>query len=658
MDETDIFKTEAIELLDELEEALLKLEEDSENMDLVNRIFRALHTIKGSGAMFGFEDVSDFTHNIETTYDAVRSGESLVSPDLVSLTLAACDIIRLMVNGEQVGGEKRDSLIAQFKAIDKKDQQLPASAEQDGQVTKGSTSGSAAIYRINFRPKPEIFQSVVDFIPLFDELRALGEGTVICHTSSVPGLQGLKAETCYLSWEIILTTNQGENAIRDVFIFVEDDCDLDIITLEHDVTIDDIAPAPLLGEILVAKGDVSPEQLAESIARKTLIGEQLINDRLVVQSNIKSALAEQEQVKKLRTEQQEAVGANSVRVPADKLDSLVDLVGELVIVQARLSQHTSSLDPVSISIAEEVERLTTELRDNAMSLRMQPVGNLFGKFKRLIRDLSKDLDKEIDLILEGGETELDKTVVEQLNNPLVHIIRNCVDHGIETPEVRAAHGKSKTGTIRLTAEHAGANVEICISDDGAGLDVEAIRAKAIERGIATEGAVFTDQEIFSLIFEPGFSTAGKVSDVSGRGVGMDVVKRGVQALRGVVEVNSRPGKGTTITIKLPLTLAIIDGLLVETAEEMFVIPQAVVIECYEQTLSDIANSHGNNVIRVMDKMVPYVCLRQRFGLDGEIPPSRRVIMCETNGKKIGLAVDRVIGSYQTVIKPLGDIYKG
>lgn len=659
----EIFAAEARELLDDIERSLLELEERPNDMELINRIFRGLHTIKGSGKMFEFDELADFTHDLETTYDAVREGSLAVSHELVSLTLNSCDVMACMVNGDSVDLEEKNRLISGFQSIHKKD--LPGAGPDPSsrkvlvKKINQPNAGPAQIYRIRFKPEGDIFHSGTDPVPLLNELRTLGECTIVCHTEAVPAMAFLNAETCYLFWDILLTTNRDEDAIRDVFIFVEDQCELIITILEEDVSEEDSRKHGLLGQILVEKGDLEPEKLNEVLEKRSLIGTDLIRSKLVGESKVTAALAEQQHVRKLRSEQQKNVAASSVRVAAEKLDYLVDLVGELVIAQARLTQHSSdSKDPVSVSIAEEIERLTTELRDNTMGMRMVPIGATFSKFKRLVRDLAKELGKEIALEMQGEETELDKTVIEQLNDPLVHIIRNSVDHGIELPAERKKLGKDTTGTIRLIAEHCGAEVRISIIDDGAGLDPERIRIKAIEKGLLPPDSVLADHEIYPLVFEPGFSTAQTVSAVSGRGVGMDVVKRGVESLRGVIEIASSQGQGTTIVIKLPLTLAIIDGLLVQTGQDMYVIPQAAVIECFELTRADSVEAHGNNTLNVRGKMLPYVCLRQRFAIEGEVPPSRRVILCEVNGKMSGLAVDRVIGSYQTVIKPLNDIYKG
>jgi len=348
----------------------------------------------------------------------------------------------------------------------------------------------------------------------------------------------------------------------------------------------------------------------------------------------------------------------SIRVPWARLDKLVDLVGELVTVQARLSQTALNFkDPQLLAIAEEVERLTGDLRDNALNIRMLPIGTIFSKFQRLVRDLSAELGRDVDLIPEGAETELDKTVLERLNDPLVHLIRNSIDHGIEPPEVRREKGKPGKGKIGLTASHAGAEVVIRVKDDGGGLDPEAIRAKAVQMGLLAGEADISNKELFAFIMSPGFSTARKVTSVSGRGVGMDVVKKSIEALRGSIEIDSQRGVGTTITIKLPLTLAIIEGLLVTIEQEFFVVPLSVVTECVELTREDVARAHGHKIARVRDEIVPYVHLRERFEMAGAPPAIEQIVITELNGARVGLVVDQVIGEQQTVIKSLGRVYR-
>lgn len=374
-------------------------------------------------------------------------------------------------------------------------------------------------------------------------------------------------------------------------------------------------------------------------------------------SEVHSALMEQEHVRNLRKKRMGAVSGDStssIRVASHKLDSLVNLVGELVTVQARLTQLAAQRnDHDLVQVSEEVERLAAELRDNAMGIRMLPIGTTFAKFKRLVRDLSTELGKEVNFTTSGEETELDKTVIDRLGDPLVHLIRNSIDHGIESPEQRRAAGKPAEGTIRLTAEHSGAHVLISVSDDGAGLDTEAIRAKAMEKGLISPDANLSEKEIFELILAPGFSTARSVSKVSGRGVGMDVVTSSIKSFGGTVEIASVKGKGTTITLKLPLTLAIIDGLLVTISDEYFVMPLNAVVECVELSADDRRRTHGRNLARVRDEIVPYIPLREVFSLGGNNPAIEQVVVTEIGERRIGFVVDKVVGQHQTVIKNLG-----
>jgi two-component system chemotaxis sensor kinase CheA len=367
---------------------------------------------------------------------------------------------------------------------------------------------------------------------------------------------------------------------------------------------------------------------------------------------------EQQQVKNVRQERATQDAASSIRVPAERLDQLVNLVGELVTVQAHLSQTAAIHNNADFAaIAEEVERLTEELRDTALNIRMLPIGTTFTKFKRLVRDLSQELGKEIEMETEGAETELDKTVIERLNDPLVHLIRNSIDHGIEMPDVRRAAGKPSQGTVHLGAVHSGDSVLITIRDDGAGLDRERIREKAIERGLISANAELTDKEIYNMIFAPGFSTAAKVTSVSGRGVGMDVVKKGIESLRGSIDITSTRGVGSTITLRIPLTLAIIESLLVRIDNNYFVLPLSHVEECVELTREDIRNAHGRNLANVRGNIIPYIPLREQFEISSNRPEIEQIVITSINGSKVGFVVDSVIGEHQTVIKTLGRMYR-
>jgi len=409
----------------------------------------------------------------------------------------------------------------------------------------------------------------------------------------------------------------------------------------------------------VERGDATPEQIVDALAQQKRTGEILTERANVSPEKVKAALAEQTTVRNVQRERQAREVAANVKVPADRLDSLMDLVGELVISQARLSQTAGGRDdPELLSIAEEMERLTTELRDTTLELRMLPIGTTFARFRRLVRDLSQQLGKEIELVTEGAETELDKTVIDRLGDPLVHLIRNSIDHGIEGPDAREAVGKPRKGTVRLAATHSEAHVVIRIEDDGLGLDPRAIQAKAVERGLIAADAELPEEELFNLIFEPGFSTAKTVSNVSGRGVGMDVVRRSIEALRGKVRISSRHGVGTTVTVELPLTLAIIEGLLVQVAAGRYVLPLSLVEECIELTGAEALRGNGNRLIEVRGDLVPYLRLREWFAEEGGAPSIEQIVVTRLGETRLGFTVDQVIGQHQTVIKNLGRLYEG
>ena len=659
------YREEATELLSELETSLLELEENPQDDDLINRVFRAMHTIKGSGAMFGFDDIARFTHEVETVFDQVRNGKLQVTRPLLDLTLQARDQISTMLDSS-AGGPPADESTGQ-RIIQGLQSLLPhpqKAAPQDSQTCQPTPPSRGdncqRTYRVRFKPAPEIMLSGTNPLSLLNELRSLGTCEIVTHLDAIPLLCDLTPEHCHFYWDIIITTPHTIDALKDVFIFIEDDCQLkiDLINDTCAITSETDANYKNLGEILVERGDLSTVEMQKILSMQKRFGELLVQEGILPQSKVESALIEQQQVRQARQEKTVQETALSIRVPAERLDHLVNLVGELVTVQAHLTQlaadkHDSDL----VAVAEEVERLISELRDTTLTMRMLPIGTTFSKFKRLVRDLSSELGKEIELETAGAETELDKTVIEKLNDPLVHLIRNSIDHGIELPEVRRAAGKPAHGTIHLAAEHSGDSVLVTIHDDGAGLDKEAIRAKAIERGLITAASELTDKEIYNLIFAPGFSTAKKVTSVSGRGVGMDVVKRAIEALRGTIDINSATGKGSVITLKIPLTLAIIETLLVRIDENFFVLPLAMVEECIELSRADVEAAHGRNLAHVRGTLTPYISLREQFGIRTSPPEIEQIVIAGVNGTRIGFVVDDVVGEHQTVIKSLGKLYR-
>ncbi len=636
------FREEARELLVELEAVLLELNERREDDELVGKVFRGLHTIKGSGAMFGFDDLATFTHNLENAFDEVRKGRLRVTPELVDLTLSALDQIRAMVEegeGESaVDAAACTEILARLRALtgvaeSAASQPAPPAAARPGTgaAPAGQEDAREQAWCIHFAPGPDLMRNGADPLLLLRELAEMGQLTAEASMAVIPPLEALEPERCYVSWEMALVTQASEDKIRDVFIFVEDSCEL---------TITPVPAEPVAGIAAGSRATVehSPEPVcaADRTAR---------------------ALEEKRRSPGRRATDQPD-NAASLRVPAARLDQLVDLVGEMVTVQARLSAIAArSADGEVLEVSEEIERLTSALRENSMTLRMVPIRATFERFRRLVHDLARDLGKNVELTIEGAETELDKTVIDQLGDPLMHLIRNSMDHGIESPERRVAEGKRPMATIHLSARHSGASVLIAVSDDGAGIDTEAVRARAVERGLTTADASLSEAEIYSFLFQPGFSTAQQVTDLSGRGVGMDVVRQRVESLRGSIDVASQRGAGTTVTLRLPLTLAIIDGLLVTVGEAFFVLPLASTLECIELTREESEQAKGKHVANVRGEIVPYIRLRQYFHVETAAPEREQIMVVECEDGRCGLVVDQVLGDCQTVIRNLGRLYR-
>lgn len=643
----ETFREEARDLLAELETALLELERNADGQELVDRIFRAMHTIKGSGAMFGFTEVSEFTHEVEAVFEKVRKGLLAVTSVLIGDTLKACDTIRTMLDRTDGGAiPEKERLVEIFRRLSGE-----VSAVDEG--SQGAAEGAReSTYRIGFRPAQGVFLRGVDPPMLLRELHQLGRCRLTARLDDIPALEEIDPETCYISWEAVLTTSAPVNAIKDVFIFVEYDSEVKIEVVGDASRTETSLQG--VGEILREPRDLTSAPPAEAVGCRKHAGERLPGQRSAehgVASVRDKQVLDPREGDRLET-------SGNIRIPSEKLDSLLNLVGELVTVQARLSRTvTLSGNPQLTLIAEEVERLTLELRDNTLNMRMMPVRRNFSKFRRLVRDLSAELDKEVEFVTEGGETELDKTVIDRLNDPLVHIIRNSIAHGIESPAVREASGKPRVGEVRLKAEQSGDRVIITVCDDGAGLDRDAIRTKAVESGLIHDGADPGEKDVYSLVFTPGFSTASEVTAISGRGVGMDVVKKSIEALRGTIDITSHRGTGTVITIGIPLTLAIIESLLVVIGHETFVMPLSFVEECIELTAEDRVRSHGRNVADVRGHLVPYLPLRELFLLPGSAPEIQQVVVTVVDGERVGLLVDKVIGEHQTVIKSLGKLYR-
>lgn len=657
-DPSDLFRQEAQELLEQLEQALLDLSDRQQDQDLIDSTFRALHTIKGSGSMFGFEAVAAFTHYVETAFDLVRKGTVPLTPEMVTVALAAKDHIRNLIEnpGNAAEAQGGDLLSRLERAVDaasngsagrESHESAPAAAAASPlpAIEKQTTDAATTAWRIRLRLPKDCMATGTNPLLLLDELAALGEARIVALTDQVPPLEALDPFDCHIGWDVHLVTSKPKAAIEDVFLFVLDEMELSIEPQSGDAV-------PATGEQPVSQ---SHEEAAQSAPEPA--SQMPVATATPEAASSKPATSPLRRESAGKSESAQAKGGGSIRVPAERLDELMDRVGELVIAQSRLKQVAASTTDIQVkAIAEEIERLALELRDTTMGVRMMPIASLFGRFRRLVHDLATELGKEITLTTSGEETELDKTVIERLNDPLIHLIRNSIDHGLESAQQRQEAGKQPQGNIHLSARHSGDRVFISITDDGRGLDRQRIQTKAEENGLLVPGTKLSDAELFQLIFQPGFSTASQVTNLSGRGVGMDVVKKTVEGLRGSIDIASTPGQGTVITLSLPLTLAIIDGLLVRVGAGRYVIPLSAVEECVELPPVEEQRSRGRNFLNIRGDLVPFLRLREMFATQQPPDPFQKVVIVSSGDMRVGLVVDQVIGDHQTVIKSLSKLH--
>ena len=592
-DPAQVFRVEAQELLDQIEQALLDLEANPGNADLIAQVFRAMHTLKGSGAMFGFDALASFAHACETAFDKVRKGEAKATPELIASVLAAEDHLRALATGDTVPAGEGAALLSRIEAA-MAGEAAPAKAADPEQEKS---------WKVRFKLVRDALVNGTRPLALLDELRSLGPCEITPIIDEIPTLDQLQPADCHLGWNVLLKTRQPRSAIEEVFMFVGDDAALSIEAVEQS------------------------------------------NSAVMIETGPTAAAID-------KPATQQSIGY-TVRVPAERLDELMNRVGELVIAQSRLKQVVAFSSDVNLhSVAEEIERLASELRDSMMCVRMVPISQLFGRFRRLIHDLARDTGKAIDFHTAGETTELDKNVIERLADPLIHLIRNAADHGLETATDRLAVGKPETGRITLSARQAGTEVIISVSDDGRGIDLSRVRAKAEKQGLVQPGAVLSDTETLQLLFAPGFSTAENVTNLSGRGVGMDVVKRTIEALRGTIDIANRPGTGAEVALRIPLTLAIIDGLLVRIGQGRYVLPLASVEECVELTTDQDRRSQGRSFLTLRDQLVPFIRLRELFATGTSPDTYQKIVVVSTGADRVGLVVDQILGDHQTVIKPL------
>lgn len=638
LDPAEVFRTEAAELLDRLEVTLLDLGEKPDDRALIDTAFRALHTIKGSGAMFGFDQVAEFTHDFETAFELIRQGKVPASRDLVDVSLSAKDYIRALIEGP----DSTDPVIGQaiLDELQRLVQRSPGAASAAAPAREPVPAPKATTgWRIGLTFDLDILRNGTNPLALLDDLRDLGPCTVTPRLDQLPDLAGLDPEALAIGWDVTLLGEIAKEAIEDVFMFAVDEMILTLVPLGEAPEAEP-ASAPLQSAEAATGAEVTAAPASAALAPAPAT------------TPVDAAGAD----RRAGGRRAEDRSGSTVRVEAERLDELMDRVGELVIAQARLSQLAGLRADAGIkAISEEIERLSAGLRDTTMGIRMVPIGSLFSRFRRLVHDLSRDLGKPVEFVTEGEETELDKTMIERLADPLVHLIRNAIDHGVEDPARRAASGKAPTGRISLTAKHVGAQVLVTVRDDGAGLDAVRIRAKAEENGLVAPGATLSDHEIYQFLFAPGFSTAKTVSALSGRGVGMDVVKKTIEAMRGSIDLSTEPGAGSSVSLRLPLTLAIIEGLLIRVGDARYVIPLSTIEECVELPEAE-SQARGRSFLNIRGDLVPYLRLCDLFDSGGVPDPHQKVIITAINGDRVGFVADQIIGSHQTVIKSLSKLH--
>jgi len=642
----DVFREEAREILEGLEIDLVAIEKDQDEQ-AVNRLFRGFHTLKGGSGIAGLDSVAELTHHVESRMADVRNGKEKISRSLIDLLLESIDWIRDSIFNEHDDPEQMQKILKKLSVVI--DDSSPAEVCTD--------ENAEHYFRISISFREDIFFFGIDPLLIIDDLGKTGE---FCEfrvvRQNIPALGKCDPEKCFMSWNVVVKTHCSRNDIESVFLFVKDANKIEIEDITKYFTEHGYEESNRVGDILIRKGIIGENDLDEILEeqeqKNVKIGEIVLNKGLATQKEIEDVLGAQEKVKK----QDEA---KTVRVDAKKLDEIMNLLGEIVIGQSALSKLTSEISEQQgqgiKSALYGLDRATRDFQERIMSIRMVLIGSTFSQFQRFVRDTARQLGKEIRLDITGGDTELDKTVIEKIIDPLKHMIRNAIDHGIESPEERVASGKNSEGVISLNAYHLEGNVCIEISDDGKGLDLERIREKGIEKGLIRSGEELTDEKIVSLIFAPGLSTATDVGKLSGRGVGMDVVKNNIAELRGSIKVDTEKGKGSRFRIKLPLTMAIIEGMLFKSGNSVFIIPLLSIIESIRPQKDEIKTiEERGEMVHVRKEYIPLVRLYQSFGITPqyENPWEGILIIVESSGVKIAIMVDDLIGQQQVVIKSI------
>ncbi len=665
-----LFYDEGKELLGQLEEQLLLLENDMENMETINSIFRILHTLKGSGAMFGFTNLSSFTHQIESLYDEIRNKKINISSDIINYTLKSGDLIKEFIESDDDKNlqSKGDKLLKELDEItnftsdseNKVEKDEPEAA--DDAKDNFQTDSDLNLYYISFKPNEDIFKDGTKPIYLIDELSDLGESIISTNYKGLPYLNDIETEKCYFSWEILLSTKADIDEIKEVFIFVEEDSKIEIeLVSAKDIFSNDTYKeklTELFTQNLQGKdGIIRLIKLYEKELSSVSKAKTKNIDTTLIETKSDIAIVENDKNEAVKPRSESSTNIESVRISSKKLDELINLVSEFVTNQARLFNIASKQSDTQLSeLSEDFQNLARQFRDIAFEMRLIPIDSLIVKFRRLVRDLSKQLNKKVDFITEGTDTELDKNIISAISDPIMHIIRNCMDHGIEAAEVRIKNNKPEVGTIKLSSYQSGSLIIISIKDDGAGIDEEALTKKAIEKKIIKNSKGLSKQDILNLIMHPGFSTSENVSNVSGRGVGMDVVKKNVESLRGDIEIKSEKGKGTEIIIKLPLSLSIIDGLLTGVNGSYYLFPLSSVKKIFSID-NHQRDSAYKSLIQVEGKQYPFISLPDEFNKANNYEGIKSMLLVDYQDHEVGIIVDEVFSEYQAVLKPLDKLLK-
>jgi len=676
------FISEAGEQTEAIEALLLELEEQPDNRELLDTLFRCAHTVKGSAGIFGLNKVVEFTHHVETLLDKLRDGELALTPELSTLLLQCNDQIQFLVDtasddAADTSDQKdlRADLVIQLQAYTEGVAAAPAAGQAPAAAQPGLSDGAslgATVWQISARFGAETFRNGMDPLSIAKYLKGLGTvQSVQCSIDAVPTLVNLNPETCYLSFAMALESTASREDVEGAFSFVADDCELDIKSPESPQqklvrAIEDMPATPRLGDMLVSVGAVSQTQLTEVLLNQELSAHATkglkakIGNLLEAKAGVAPEVVEAALTKQQKTRESTGGEENRyIRVQADRLDEVINLLGELVIAGAGanlLARETRNVALIEANL--HMNSLIEEIRNGTLGLRMVPVGETFSRFRRVVRDTASSLGKEVNFEIVGGEAELDKSMVEKIADPLMHLVRNSLDHGLEPPQERVAAGKTPAGKLVLSAKHETGAILIRIEDDGRGINRERVLQRAWNRGLIEPGVVPSDDIINMMIFEPGFSTAEQVTNLSGRGVGMDVVRRNIEALRGSLKLNSRPGKGLQVDIRLPLTLAIIDGFLVAVGRAKFVLPLGSVVEVIEAGGQNVrVDVNGRHCVELRGNVLPVVRLRTLYSVESSLPDRTSVVVVNSPRGKYGIEVEVLLGQQQTVIKPLGRLFK-